>query len=264
MNKLINFILKTKILVKEGYKLKGKILIGLIMVIRSISYIVKNKKYCEFLDSIPLNVKIRNEGGLFNCYSFPSVWAASSLYEKEIIEYLKIKHGSFIDVGANFGKYSVIIGNKMENYEKIISIEPESKNFKILIENLKLNNIKRVIPLKIACFSKNTKMKLYLSQDKDPGRHSLIKKGEEYEFVKCLKLDKIVLDYKIKEVSLIKIDVEGAEKEVLEGAFKTLKRDRPKIIFEALDEKYLKKCKNFLNKFNYTIIKLNDTNYLAY
>ena len=65
-------------------------------------------------------------------------------------------------------------------------------------------------------------------------------------------------------MGLIKIDVEGAEAEVLKGATKTLKNSHPKIIFEAWDEQYLKKVKKILNKFNYKIKKIADENYFAY
>jgi len=68
---------------------------------------------------------------------------------------------------------------------------------------------------------------------------------------------------KINRVDLIKIDVEGAETFVLEGAKKTLKKYHPKIIFEAWDRGSLNECKKILHRVGYRIKKINSTNYLA-
>ena len=64
-------------------------------------------------------------------------------------------------------------------------------------------------------------------------------------------------------MDLIKVDVEGAEAEVLKGATKALK-SHPKIIFEAWNENYLEKVKKVLRPFNYKIKKTAKDNYLAY
>lgn len=70
-------------------------------------------------------------------------------------------------------------------------------------------------------------------------------------------------ELKIKKVDLVKIDVEGAEADVLKGATKTLKKYHPKIIFEAWDEQYLKKVKEVLKPFNYKIKQIAPENYIA-
>jgi hypothetical protein len=49
----------------------------------------------------------------------------------------------------------------------------------------------------------------------------------------------------------------------LKGVAQTLKTSHPKIIFEAWDERNLKKCKEILNKFGYKIKRIDETNYLA-
>jgi len=73
-----------------------------------------------------------------------------------------------------------------------------------------------------------------------------------------------VLLLKIKKVDLIKIDVEGAESLVLNGALKTLKNSHPKIILEAWDKEHLDKVKEILKPFNYKIKKIdNFNNYFA-
>jgi hypothetical protein len=77
-------------------------------------------------------------------------------------------------------------------------------------------------------------------------------------------LDNVINRDKIKNVKLIKIDVEGAESDVLRGAKKILKRDHPRIIFEAWDEKNLNKIKKILILFKYQIKRIGYEDYLAY
>ncbi len=67
----------------------------------------------------------------------------------------------------------------------------------------------------------------------------------------------------MNRVDLIKIDVEGAESEVLKGALKTLKKFHPQIIFEAWSKEDLEKSEKILKALNYSIKQLNAENYLA-
>ena len=68
-----------------------------------------------------------------------------------------------------------------------------------------------------------------------------------------------------KDISLIKIDVEGAPDKVLLGAEEILKMSKAKIIFEALDNEELERCESILEKFGYRINKnsFDRINFLA-
>ena len=81
--------------------------------------------------------------------------------------------------------------------------------------------------------------------------------------VKAKTLDSLLKKHKINKVDLIKIDVEGAERDVLFGAKETLKK-HPKILFEAWDKDFLDKIKSVLNPYKYKVISISDTYYLAY
>jgi len=169
----------------------------------------------------------------------------------------------FIDLGAGIGKYSIIIGNMMGNKGKVIAIEPEPKNFKILKKNIELNSLTNVIPINLAC-SKNEEKHFFYLDNKGVQGHSLIKRTKIKKIIKTKRLDNVLKDLKIKKVDLMKIDVEGAEADVLEGARATLRKNHPKIIFEAWDENYLDKVKKILKAFNYKIKQIAEQNYLAY
>ena len=75
-------------------------------------------------------------------------------------------------------------------------------------------------------------------------------------------LDQVFSDYSIKP-TLVKIDVEGAEHEVLRGMERTLRATEPNVIFEALDQQALAKCTSLLEESGYSVRPLPDGNFLG-
>ena len=153
----------------------------------------------------------------------------------------------------------------LKNDGKVIAIEPEKNNFKILKKNIKLNNLNNVIVINKGCFSKRATLTFYLD-GVGTGGHSLVNKsvGDEKIKIEVDSLDNILKELKIKKIDLMKVDVEGAEADVLEGAVKTLNKSHPKIVFEAWNSVHLKRVEKILSKFNYKIKKIDDINYFAY
>ena len=161
------------------------------------------------------------------------------------------KDGYFFDVGAHTGIYS-IIGNLNKNQNNIISIEAYFLNFSRLLSNLKINNI---IPK--SCFlaaASNIEGVGKLNVKTGPHYHSSGGKiSENGNFnVSKIKIDNFKLD---KKVNGIKIDTEGHEFEVLEGAQNYINKDKPDIIFE-INENCFDKCIELLklNGYNFYFI----------
>jgi FkbM family methyltransferase len=127
----------------------------------------------------------------------------------------------FVDVGANIGGYAI----RAAKYCKVYAFEPLPRNYKILKINEKLNNVK-INSFNIAAGNKNEKVKLYYT----PGNLGLstIKYVQNYFVeVEMKPLDEIINE---ESIDLMKIDVEGAEDLVLEGARNCLKRTKMVII----------------------------------
>jgi len=128
-----------------------------------------------------------------------------------------------IDVGVHIGIYTIMAASKIMPGGKILSIEPEPRNYEQLIQNIKLNNLKNVITKNIALSDYQGFGKLYL--DSSSGGHSLIsKKGRNISIKVPIKtIDGLVRELNLKRVDLIKIDAEGSEIPILKGAEETLK-----------------------------------------
>jgi len=143
------------------------------------------------------------------------------LHEPEVSRFLSKTHGDlFVDVGANLGRYTIMLSS---NYKKIIAIEPEPSNMKHLKRNLLQAGIDNVDLLQIAISDREGHARLYLARHS--GGHT-IKKGyyNKYIKVKSSTLDN-VLKHESK-VDLVKVDVEGAEWNVLKGAEKSMHKIR--------------------------------------
>lgn len=251
-------------LISEGRSFKDKFIIFLhfIKIPIRIYYKIIGHKYKYSLRSC---VTLKNKDGIFFCGSSSLlIWAGASFYENKIRKYFNLKKGVFVDIGANIGKYTVILGKQLNKNGEVIAIEPEPNIFKILKKNVKLNRLKKVTLLNLACSDSDGFLDFYLDAEGAGMGHSLIKKWNKKISVQTRTLDGLLKELKIKKVDMIKMDVEEAEPMVLKGAIKILKKDHPKIIFEAWDSKHLKKVEKILSKFNYKIKKIDDMNYLAY
>lgn len=259
--KYFKIMIKYFFLINQGLKFRDKIIIFSYLFFNAVPNLFRKKKNHKLLG----NVTVKSKDGIFFCASnIFSIWTGSSFHEPELRKYFKLKKGVFVDVGANIGKYSILVGKELISKGKVIAFEPMPGNFEILRKNIRLNNLKNIIPLQIALGNKEKETEFYIDAEGiGGGGHSLIKKTENKILVKVMKLDNILSDLKIKKIDLIKIDVEGAEADVLLGAIKTLKKDHPKIIFEAWDTKHFSNVKKILLPLNYNIRKIGEQDYFA-
>jgi len=151
------------------------------------------------------------------------------IFFKEHIRNAKV----FVDVGANIGGYSI----RAAKYSKVYAIEPLPRNYKILKINEKLNNVK-INSFNIAAGNKNGKIKLFYELG-HYGRPSIKRNYKKFVEVEMKPLDEIINE---GSIDLIKIDVEGAEDLVLEGARNCLKITKM-VIIEYNDDSILKSYK---------------------
>ena len=158
------------------------------------------------------------------------------------------KNTLFLDVGANIGGYTISIGNIFKNRKNlnIFSFEPIEENYKLLVDNIKLNQLEHIV----------TPVKEALSDTCGFGNISF---GEYSQTCELVTLDTFFnsIDLSGYDLIIIKIDVEGMEKKVMEGSKKFLRQNKGKIFLmveDFIDNRiidYLLKEKNatFLRKF---------------
>jgi FkbM family methyltransferase len=157
--------------------------------------------------------------------------------EDEIIEHFNAKDGDIVvDVGAHIGRYTIISSRRVGQNGKVIAIEADPDNFEMLNRNIKLNKLTNVIPLNYAVYSKETKLKLYLPVEESGftiyNTIMVNRTASEGKFIEvnANTLDNLLLQQQNgishPSINWIKIDVEGAEFEVLKGATNILSKSK--------------------------------------
>ena len=155
-------------------------------------------------------------------------------YETELILRQARVGDVVVDVGANIGYYTVLLADKVGKNGKVYAFEPDVTNFEILVKNIKENKLENVVAVNAAVGSKLGKLKLHKSKE-NFGDHKLYGKDKDIEEVKIIKLDDYLKD---KKINLMKIDTQGWEPEVIEGAMKIIKRDQPIMFLEYSPASY--------------------------
>lgn len=155
---------------------------------------------------------------------------------------LASKKNVFVDVGSNVGIFS-LIGSQV--FKNVHSFEPMKQNFLNLQNNIKINNIKNIKAYNCALGSKFEYGQIVLNKYNSGG--SKVKKNtkKDENSIKIFNLDKL----QIKNVSLIKIDVEGSELDVLKGSKNTINFFSPTIFVEVSSKlTNIKKISSFLGE----------------
>ena len=154
-----------------------------------------------------------------------------------IPEFLPGKDDVVIDIGANVGDSALWWWIYFD--AKVISFEPLKKTFDILDENVKLNRAN--IEIHNSALGKGSP----IYGDSNGGMFSF--NGEKS--LETVRLD----DLNLKKVDIVKIDVEGFELDVIEGAMDTLTRFKPRIIIETHSSKLRSLCHETLSKLGYEL-----------
>ena len=188
--------------------------------------------------------------------------ADQSFYELDVLERIRSRRkweadGSLaVDAGAYLGTHSTYFASVCD-CERVISFEANSESFKLLNENLLSNDVAdRVTPHNKALGAQPghasiAQVDLGINQ----GATSLVSASEAEGSVVVTTIDvEIGAIGQDAKVSLIKIDVEGAELEVLRGAASTIRRCRPLLCIEVHSGAQLRQVLRLLRGSRYQIV----------
>lgn len=214
-----------------------------------------------FVNKLLRGVKVKLDYGEFVVVDGYSLWILTC-YEEGIVRMLKRvfvnnPELTFIDIGAHIGKYTVLAGRYLRKGQ-VLAFEPHPENFEYLVLNVSINRINNAKLFPLALLNKIGFVKMIIADTS--GEHSC-KYSETKTNSKVINVPAVTLDYvvqrlNLKNVDLIKIDVEGAEIEVLEGAINTLYKFRPHIVMEVWFNN-LRQVFIILRRLDYHIVKLD-------
>lgn len=234
--------------IKEYYPLLG--IIGTIKLILAKLPGVKPIEFSINRDEIkfPFNIRLGTS----------DLWAYEQLFGDEAytIEFNKLPK-IIVDAGANIGLASVYFANKFPG-AKIIAIEPELSNFKLLQKNI--SQYENISAIQAALWNKNDTIDLI-----DPGLGYWAfqtigaadsTSAKKHSKVKAITMDQLIREYNLEYIDILKMDIEGAEKEVLESADPWI--DKIGVLIIELHERIKPGCK----KSFYSATKGFDTEWI--
>jgi len=155
---------------------------------------------------------------------------------------------TFIDIGANHGYYTLMASRRVEKAGLVIAYEPEPKNFDMLSRHVRWNRLTNTQLRPFAVGAENGTGRF--ARGNGTGTGKLSKEGD-------IEVSVVQLDQEVQQhgwqPNVLKVDVEGAEMEVLRGAAETLRVHRPDVFLSTHGDQVHTECCRFLNRLGYQL-----------
>jgi FkbM family methyltransferase len=145
-----------------------------------------------------------------------------------------------IDVGANFGYFTLLLGDAVGASGRVVAVEPNPETASLLRESVALNGHAGRTRIVDKALSDATGTAWLFSPESEPKNATVVGRpnmpgGRTFE-IPTVALDDIALDG--PRVDLVKIDAEGAEVSIVQGMRRLIERDRPMIVLEFNPSRY--------------------------
>ena len=169
--------------------------------------------------------------------------------EPTMSEFLRSKHGEvFVDVGAYHGHYSLLLSG---NFDKVIALEPVPMNYNFLTKVIAYRRVRNIKPIQSAAgIDDGIRQIDVMPQPSESKFRSLASKQENTISVSSLSLHSLLRHY--SRIDLVKLDVEGAEMEVLRGTRNSIESIRSWLI-ELHEQSWKSNLENLLTSHDYKL-----------
>jgi FkbM family methyltransferase len=229
----------------RGFRLVNKMWENRVKSIQDIKEMLKNRIESVEIEKETAIIKL-SDGSRFR-WNYESFYSLGNLVQKgdidpderEILSQL-VKPGDCVfDVGTYWGWYTILFCNLVKNSGSIHCFEPVPPSYEMLLENVKINEYSNVLINNVALSDVNGEVDIFVPKNQY-GLASLKQHFDgENEHYKCssIQLDEYVSEKKIKNIALIKVDIEGAEMLFLRGGKTTLQsEEKPILMLEYLEK----------------------------
>jgi FkbM family methyltransferase len=170
-----------------------------------------------------------------------------------------------IDAGANWGVHSLYLARLVGSNGRVHAFEPHPEVNRELRSNLDLNNLSQVsthqlalsdhagiIPFHLSAFSKASHIMKPSEQSSQPTSGRCVE-------VRSCTLDELASDLSLSSIRLMKVDVEGAESDLLRGAAQTITKFRPHLVIELHSPEQDLEVARLLTSWNYHILRVDGS-----
>lgn len=148
-----------------------------------------------------------------------------------------------VDAGANIGYFTLLAASRVGRSGKVVAIEPFPSNFDILASSVKANALSQVTAWQYGLGSTEGFGRVSQADQKVFNNRTASMAGEPNTGIRVevRTLDRCMADWGLEHIDLLKIDVDGFETRILEGASETLSRRRIKNMIIELNGFWLER-----------------------
>ena len=208
------------------------------------------RDFVTFQTNSDLKMKIRVKST--DLMQLTTIWLTR---EYEVPGFEIKKDDTIIDVGGHIGLF-MLFCEQFCDKGKIYCFEPVLNNYRIFLDNIKLNDFKNVFSFNMAVSKQDGNIPLYLNDD--ASGHSIFLKNSDSIQVKSITLQKIFDLNSIKKCNLLKLDCEGSEYEIINSLPDSYFSMIDKMIIEYhFAEKYPKLLTGLIKKLESTSFSVN-------
>lgn len=138
-----------------------------------------------------------------------------------------------VDAGAHIGVHTVLLAH-LASSGRVYAFEPAAQSHRFLVDNVERNGLTNVVATHVALGDSPGTTTLSFDPRWPAGAFVAEHFSEhETESVERVRLDDWLEEHGVERVDVIKLDVEGSELRVLDGAQRTLERTRPRLVVEC-------------------------------
>ncbi|WP_020142605.1 FkbM family methyltransferase [Terracoccus sp. 273MFTsu3.1] len=176
---------------------------------------------------MPLDDSIGRALYLYDVYEWPTALTLATLARPGT---------TCVDVGAHVGSYAALASLAVGPAGRVLAFEPDATNRERLERHVRLNDLANVVVLDHGLADVESEVAMVRPVAANSGMTRLARSGETPDFsMGVRRLDDVLAGREAPSVSVVKIDVEGAEVAVVRGAADLIARDQPFVVFEEND-----------------------------
>ncbi|MBI5001487.1 MAG: FkbM family methyltransferase [Euryarchaeota archaeon] len=192
---------------------------------------------------------------------------------KEYFLKYKLKKGDIvIDAGAWFGPFAIYAASQIGPTGKVIVFEPDPLNYIDLKNNILLNNLNNIVAINKGLWNTKSTLRFFSIGKYSGGSHILfddsLKENKGYVEISVVSLDEELKLQGISQVDFIKMDIEGAEIEAIEGSKNILQNRNTNLAIATYHirngEMTCKKVEHLLKSYGYYVESLNPHHLTTY
>ena len=188
--------------------------------------------------------------------SIHGCWLGTYELEKQAALARIVRTGMTVfDIGANAGFYTLAFSRLVGDEGNVWAFEPYAENAFNILRHIKLNNLRNVTLLQAAVMNRAGVTGFQVAESNSLG----ITAREGVYRVPSVSIDDLIADRIVPIPEVIKIDVEGAESIVLDGARKLLSKQLTQVFVALHGDQQKRNCWEILESFGYRIYRLDGS-----